>query len=297
MRPLDPILVVHLFPEERAALLDLLSSLTPADWERPTVCPGWSIKDIAAHLLGDDLGRLSWGRDSFHGGFFEPAAGSTDPEAVQAELTAFINRQNEDWVAAARRLSHRVVVELLAVSGRLSQQHFETLNVFETGGPVHWAGPDPAPVWLDIAREFSERWLHQAQIRDALGTHHLAYPRLYIPLIDTLARALPHSMRRASAPAGAHVVVTVSGLPPDSAIDGFERPAGDLVYSLFCDGVRWWLCKPADQPAGAEVRLDGETAWRLFSKGISRDEAIARSTVDGDLALATKIFDTVSILA
>src|SRR5438034_1399181 len=102
MRPLDPILVVHLFPEERAALLDLLSSLTPADWERPTVCPGWSIKDIAAHLLGDDLGRLSWGRDSFHGGFFEPAAGSTDPEAVQAELTAFINRQNEDWVAAAR---------------------------------------------------------------------------------------------------------------------------------------------------------------------------------------------------
>ncbi|HEX3202686.1 MAG TPA: hypothetical protein VHW42_12245 [Actinomycetes bacterium] len=33
--------------------------------------------------------------------------------------------------------------------------------------PVSWVGPDPAPNWLDVAREYSERWTHQQQIRDA----------------------------------------------------------------------------------------------------------------------------------
>jgi hypothetical protein len=39
--------------------------------------------------------------------------------------------------------------------------------MFAMGEPVTWAGPEPAPIWLDIAREYTERWLHQAQVRDA----------------------------------------------------------------------------------------------------------------------------------
>ncbi|MGD0410043.1 MAG: hypothetical protein ABSB34_13775, partial [Candidatus Limnocylindrales bacterium] len=42
MRTLEPIRVVELFPLERAALLDLLGSLDPLDWERETACPGWA---------------------------------------------------------------------------------------------------------------------------------------------------------------------------------------------------------------------------------------------------------------
>lgn len=61
MNPLPPINAVPLFPEERAALLEVLSSLALDDWSRDTACPGWSLKDIAAHLLADDFGRLSSG--------------------------------------------------------------------------------------------------------------------------------------------------------------------------------------------------------------------------------------------
>src|SRR5437870_13360844 len=96
MIALDPVLVVHLLPEERAALLQLLTSLSESDWQRPTICPGWSVKDIAAHLLADDLARLSRGRDRFPGGTFSPSDGAIgDAAAVEAELVAFINRQNE----------------------------------------------------------------------------------------------------------------------------------------------------------------------------------------------------------
>lgn len=74
MQPLPPVAVPDLFPGERAALLDLLGSLTPAEWAAATACPGWSVKDVALHLLGDDVGRLSRGGD----GFATPAFGGPD---------------------------------------------------------------------------------------------------------------------------------------------------------------------------------------------------------------------------
>jgi len=35
---------------ERAALADLLESLPPASWEQPSLCAGWSVRDVGAHL-------------------------------------------------------------------------------------------------------------------------------------------------------------------------------------------------------------------------------------------------------
>jgi uncharacterized protein (TIGR03083 family) len=35
---------------ERANLADLLESLPRADWERPSLCEGWSVRDVGAHL-------------------------------------------------------------------------------------------------------------------------------------------------------------------------------------------------------------------------------------------------------
>jgi uncharacterized protein (TIGR03083 family) len=59
----DVVAVTHLFPPERASLVELLASLGAEQWQAPTVCLGWSVKDIALHLLGDDIGLLSRRRD------------------------------------------------------------------------------------------------------------------------------------------------------------------------------------------------------------------------------------------
>ena len=59
MREPEPILVADRFSELLDALLELLSGLSPAEWEQPTVCAGWSVRDVALHLLGDDVGMLS----------------------------------------------------------------------------------------------------------------------------------------------------------------------------------------------------------------------------------------------
>src|SRR5215211_9373777 len=92
-RMLPPIDVVEMFPEERAALLRVLEELSPEEWQLPTVCEGWSVKDIALHLLGDDVGLLSRGRD----GFSSPNFAEGLDISQWNGLLAAINRQNEAW--------------------------------------------------------------------------------------------------------------------------------------------------------------------------------------------------------
>lgn len=36
---------------ERSALGDMLESLTPEEWEHPSLCEGWSVRDVAAHVI------------------------------------------------------------------------------------------------------------------------------------------------------------------------------------------------------------------------------------------------------
>jgi uncharacterized protein (TIGR03083 family) len=57
--------VSALFQAERERLLGLLVGLTADDWQRPTPCPGWTVLDLANHLLGDDLGWLARNRDGY----------------------------------------------------------------------------------------------------------------------------------------------------------------------------------------------------------------------------------------
>jgi uncharacterized protein (TIGR03083 family) len=35
---------------ERTRIADLLETLTPEEWERPSLCDGWRVRDVAAHL-------------------------------------------------------------------------------------------------------------------------------------------------------------------------------------------------------------------------------------------------------
>lgn len=39
--------------EERLGIRDLLRSLTPAQWDEPSRCDGWRVRDVAAHLIAN----------------------------------------------------------------------------------------------------------------------------------------------------------------------------------------------------------------------------------------------------
>jgi hypothetical protein len=65
MPMMPPILVADLFPEVTSRLLELLRSLTPDEWQLPTVSSRRTVKDIASHLLDGSLRRLSMQRDGY----------------------------------------------------------------------------------------------------------------------------------------------------------------------------------------------------------------------------------------
>lgn len=40
---------------ERRDLVELLHTLTPEEWEAPSLCEGWRVRDVVAHLLYDTI--------------------------------------------------------------------------------------------------------------------------------------------------------------------------------------------------------------------------------------------------
>jgi hypothetical protein len=199
-------------------------------------------------------------------------------------LVAFINRHNAEWVAATQRISPRLLVDLLRFTGEQVSAYFATIDVYTQGGPVDWAGPAPAPVWLDLAREFTERWHHQQHIREAVNQPGACQPAFLAPVLDAFTRALPRTYSSVEAALGTCVTLTISG------------PAGGS-WTVVREDPGWELYVGKPAIPHAEVVLPEETAWRLFTKGLTSEQARPRASLRGDLKLAEKMLETVSIIA
>ncbi|WP_043633744.1 maleylpyruvate isomerase family mycothiol-dependent enzyme [Nonomuraea candida] len=268
-----PIDARPLFAPEHAALMATLHDLEPADWRKEAV-PGWAVHDLASHVLGDFYGRLARDRDGYREGpGFAP--GET--------LERFIHRINQEWVDAWTRVSPAALTGTLDVIGRQTVEFFEAADLGAPSLGVSWAGIDPAPMWLDSARDLTEFWTHRQQIRHATGQPTDPDPQLLSVVLDTFMRALPHTLRETTAPIGTQLQMVVDG------------PAGG-TWTVTAAQDRWTLAEPAAGRPAAVVHLDAETAWRLCTRGIQPDTAIRRARIEGDRELAEAACQIVSII-
>jgi uncharacterized protein (TIGR03083 family) len=278
LRPLEPVLLFDRVGPLHTELIALLRGLGPGDWHRPTACALWSVRDITAHLLDDDLRRLSFHRD----GQPPPAGGAIDG---YASLVAMINRMNAEWVAVARRMSPRVLIELLEVTGPMVVDLFRSIDPH---APAHWAvawaGEQASAHWFDVGRDYTERWLHQQQIRDAVGAPPLTGREWLNPVLDLFVRAVPVAYR---------AVVREDGTAMRLAIEG---PAGG-DWTLRREAGTWHLLAGRHPAPDATVTMSDDTAWRLFSKGLGREAARGRIRVDGDQALGEVVLGALAVMA
>ncbi|MGH7497000.1 MAG: maleylpyruvate isomerase family mycothiol-dependent enzyme [bacterium] len=279
MNPVTPIFTIDLLPQLHAELLALLKSLSDEDWNKPTVARAWSVKDIAAHLLDGDLRRLSLQRDQ------APLPQPESPLASYGELTAFLNRLNAEWVQAAKRLSPRILIGLLEWSGEQVGQFFKTLDPYGTAPfAVAWAGEETSLNWFDTAREYTERWHHQQQIRDAVGASGLTSRKWLHPVLDTFLRALPHAYREVRPNEGTLISFEVTG-----------EAGGEWTFGR--ENGAWHLYAGSSQHSACQVRLDQDTAWRMMTKGLPRDQAAARLEIGGEQSLGTPILGMLAVMA
>jgi uncharacterized protein (TIGR03083 family) len=269
----EPILVAPLFRPLNEELIALLRGLSADEWRRPTTCAGWDVKDVAAHLLDSAIRRLSIQRDR-HSLPFD--AGS---------LAAWVNSMNREWVMAARRLSPAMLIDQLDRYGSQLADYLQTFDPFAPAEwSVSWAGDDQSPNWFDTARELTERWHHQQQIRDATDRPPLYERRFFVPVIDTFMRALPFAYRDVVAPDGTVLRFDVTD-------------QGEGSWCLRRDDGRWLLTKPTGARQNMVVSMTGDTAWRLFTKGLDRRSAAERITIEGDRAYAEPVVQMLCIIA
>src|SRR5215831_7805742 len=276
MEPLPPIQTAHLFPKVEGKLLELLRSLGPDDWERQTVAPRWKVRDVAAHLLDTELRKLSMARDGGRLTDAGPVAG--------AGLVALIDGLNAEGVRVYRRLSPEVLTALMEVASRELCAYVASLDPFgQAPFGVSWAGQERSPNWFDTAREFTERWHHQQQIRLAVDRPGILTRDLYHPVLDCFLRALPFTYRSVPARSGVFARFNVSGECGGS-------------WFLCRDGEAWTL---AVAPVGekiAETTIPQEIAWRIFTKGIGREAAEAQVRVEGDAGIGLHVLSLVAIV-
>jgi len=273
-----PIKTSHLFSILDDLLIQLLKSLTEDEWNTRTVAKKWVVKDIASHLLDGNLRGLSFSRDRYFG---------EKPENINSysDLVDFLNQLNMTWTNATKRLSPTVLIELLESTGKQYSAHLQTLDPFEDAiFSVDWAGEETSLNWFHVAREYTEKFLHQQQIRNAVGKQALFTKELFHPFISTFMYALPHTYRNVSAQKGTIVTLVVK-----TEIGG--------KWSIIKTENNWEFIESFDTEPNATVKINPDDAWLLFSKGITPDEAKQKVQILGDEKLGEIALNILAVMA
>ena len=101
----------------------------------------WRVRQVVAHLCDTALRRLSFHRDQRR-----PASGPRGTS--ERDLTVFINDLNATWIAAAERLSSRVLTDLYAQVSEDLAAFIETLDPHASAlFPVSpWSATSPTSI-------------------------------------------------------------------------------------------------------------------------------------------------------
>lgn len=248
----------------------LCDGLTVGEWATPTECPGWTVHDNVAHMIGTE--RMLAGE--------QPTAG---PDAGEApHVRNDIGKANEQWIATYRDYDGPALLdELRAVTGRrIDRLRAMTTAEWDKEGFTP-EGPGPYRVFMEV-RVF-DCWYHDQDIREALDRPGFVDG----PVGDV-------SVGRIPAKALGYIVGKKAGAPPDSTVV-FEIDGADPIVATVAvppEGRAVLLDAPPEAPT-ARITLDRRTFARLAGGRWTGDHARAHGSVrvEGDVDLANRIVD------
>lgn len=158
---------ITLAAEEYARFARVLAGLADEDWQAPTSCPGWTVRDMAGHTLG--MAELAaslpeMARQLSRAG----RAAKRSGKAQIDELTDLQVRKHEqlgvaDLVAAVERIGPR------AVAGRRRRPALMRARTIIDSGP-DGASPERWKVgYMTDTILTRDPWMHRSDIAEALG--------------------------------------------------------------------------------------------------------------------------------
>jgi uncharacterized protein (TIGR03083 family) len=246
------------------SIRELCADLTPQQWDIPTECPGWTVRDNVSHLIAIENKLLGLPD--------EPPIADYPPHVKNA-----VGRFNENSIEPRRaRPGASVLAEFVDVTGkRLAQLQQMSTDDFDRVG---WSPIGDIPYRQFMTVRLFDCWSHEQDIRRALDRPgHLTGP-----VVDAVlawhARSLGYVVgKKAGAPEGALVVFEVTG------------PTA-VTYAVEVRDGRAGLVDPPAEPT-ATLTLDTEAFIALLGGRWTAEEAESRGRVHyaGDRALATTV--------
>lgn len=264
-----PVEVRHLIQQWKS-LDELLAGLKKEDWTTPTALPGWSVRDVVAHIAGTELMLAG-----------EPVPDIELPPETRGYVHNPIGELNEKFVQEARSLAVEDAFADFreAISGRTAQlaEMSAAEHEAETDSPV---GRVPYRRFMGV-RVF-DCWVHEDDIRHALGmSHHLGSgPGRYA--VEEIVRALPRIVgKKAGAPDGARVRFRVKGDPEtELSLSTDVIVAGRAGLADVDDSARTTVELVFDTPTFVRAATGRVTAEPDNGVEISGDEDLGRRILE-----------------
>lgn len=214
--------LVDAFDQTTRAIIDLGLSLREADFDRPTECPGWTVKDQFSHVVGIE-GWLE--------GEPPPEVDTSGLAHVKNEQGAFIER----FVEERRGQSGPAIVQELqdVLAKRLSALHEPSLTVdSQVRGPF---GPTTAAQALTLRT--SDVWIHEQDIRQALARPGNLDSAAASVFVSEIVAVFPRVVARdAKVPVGHAVILDVTGpvvarVGARVLLDPDRKPWGEELFT------------------------------------------------------------------
>ena len=229
--------VIEALDDVWSSIVRATDGMGEAEWDLPTDCPGWSVRDHLSHLIGIERTLL---------GDPQPPAPATRGPHVRNDIGAM----NEAWVEQRRgRPGDEVRAEWRDVADR-------RLRALAALGPEEWERIGPSPIGQVPYRRFMwlrvmDSWVHEQDIRGALGRPGGLGGPGQRQTIEHVASLMPYVVgRKVRPPDGTIVVWEIDGSPPRTVTVGVEGGRGSLLDEV------------PSQPT-VVLRLDDTTFWRL----------------------------------
>lgn len=225
MSPLE--FYVQGWRESSASILALLPTLSAEDWAAPTDCPGWTVKDVAAHLAHLENELVSGDYS-----YTDPAASIVAGAYTQIGVDARRDRTPAELIS---EFADSVAIRSAALTDLPDDPHSRAPV---TPGGIDWS-------WDTLLRNRCvDVWVHEQDIRRAIGRPGGLDSAGAQVTINTFKFAMPYVIGKKVRPApgtsiGWHVI---GGVPFDLSVvvddDGRAHPVEvtaedlDLLLSM-----------------------------------------------------------------
>jgi uncharacterized protein (TIGR03083 family) len=268
--------VVDALADVWSSMQQLGADLDETQWKLPTDCPGWSVQDNLAHILGIESVIL----------------GRAEPE-VELELSELphvkndLGRSNEIWVESFRSLSGAEVLDRFREVAALRLSDLRSFTDAEWSA-ASWTPTGPGTVRDLIPFRVLDSWIHELDMRRAVER--------------------PADMESASARLALGRMRGILGMivgarlrPPDGtrvafAVDG----PGGFVDAFAMHDVRAVALDPAPEPVAEQVdatlHMDADTFVRLIGGRGELDEVASAVRLEGDASLGRRVIEHMKVL-